>query len=583
MQPEDNKPAASRLERSELGLPGSFGPLVKISLALLLIALVVLAVRGRVWEAFRGNRIEEIVSEARIAIHAKQWEQAVIRIREAREVNANHPDLWRVTTEYLDQTGLEPVLQIQTLRRLREVGLAEKGDELIEGRAHLRLGDLPRARAIWEKLPEDERRSSEALEFHAAIQLQEGEKEKARATSLLAAQNKTDGPLAAFRSAKIGLISALPERRASALAEIQAMSTQKDAAGLEALRLLIERDGITSAEAEKLLVAFEAHPKHDLADRLSALSAIMRADPGRRGALLDAEVKAQKGKSHDVTLLVARWLAHEKEHLRVLDLAPREVLLKEKDLFPIFLQSMAEAGRWKDMRELFENHRSLPMKEESIQVWKAIAASRLESTLKQAEHHLRLAFTGSISAKNHATLRAASQVAEDLELWELAYEGYSQLSQPEVGAELEMLEKCWKAAIATSHMDWQLDTARRLRVLRPTSVRFANRLDYLRLLLGDEIEAAMEWREVYTDESADERQMAALLLALKAYRMRDKSLMLESLAKVDDATALPPGQRAVLAGLLASGGQAGRAFQLAERVQERLLSSVELAFLKKAL
>jgi len=132
-------------------------------------------------------------------------------------------------------------------------------------------------------------------------------------------------------------------------------------------------------------------------------------------------------------------------------------------------------------------------------------------------------------------------------------------------------------------MDWQLDTARRLRVLRPTSVRFANRLDYLRLLLGDEIEAAMEWREVYTDESADERQMAALLLALKAYRMRDKSLMLESLAKVDDATALPPGQRAVLAGLLASGGQAGRAFQLAERVQERLLSSVELAFLKKAL
>lgn len=577
------KPTPTRLERSELGLPGSFGPLVKVSIALLLIALIVLAVRGRVWDAFRGNRIEKLVSEAKLAIEAKQWEQAVIRLREARELKADHPDLWRVTTLYLDQTGLEPVLQIQTLRRLREAGLAAKGDDLLEGRAHLRLGDLPRARVIWEKLPADERQSAAALEFQAAIQFQEGEKEKARATSQLAAQSKSDDPLAAFRNAKIGLISSLPERRASALAEMTALSTQKDAAGLEALRLLIERDGITAAEAEKLLAAFEAHPKHDLADRLSALSAIMRADPARRAAVLDAEVAAQKSKSLDVTLLVARWLAHEKEHLRVLDLAPRDVLLKEKDLFPILVQSMAEAERWKEMREVFENHHALPMKEEGIQVWKALAASRLEPTLKQAEHHLRLAFTGSISAKNHATLRAAAQVAEDLELWELAYEGYSQLSKPEVGAELEMLEKCWKAATATSHMDWQLDTARRLRVLRPTSVRFANRLDYLRLLLGDEIEAAMEWREVYTDESADERHMAALLLALKAYRMNDKSRMLESLAKVSDATSLPPGQRAVFAGLLASGGEVGRAYQLAEKLQESLLSPVERGFLKKAL
>ncbi len=579
----DDKPTPSRLERSELGLPGSFGPLVKVSIALLLIALIVLAVRGRVWDAFRGNRIEELVGEAKLAIEAKQWEQAVIRIREARELKADHPGLWRVTAQYLDQTGLEPVMQIQTLRRLREAGLVEKGDDLLEGRAHLRLGDLARARLIWEKLSTAEKQTAAALEFQAAIQLQEGEKEKARATSQLAAQSKSDDPLAAFRSAKVGLVSTIPERRASALAEMTALSTQKDAAGLEALRLLIERDGITAAEAEKLLTAFEAHPKHDLADRLSALSAIVRADPARRGAVLSTEVTAQKGKSLDVTLLVARWLAHEKEHLRVLDLAPRDVLLKEKDLFPIFLQSMAEAGRWREMRGLFENHRSLPMKEEGIQVWKALAASRLEPTLKQAEHHLRLAFTGSISSKNHAILRAAAQVAEDLQLWELAYEGYSQLSKPEVGAELEMLEKCWKAATVTSHMDWQLDTARRLRVLRPTSVRFANRLDYLRLLLGDEIEAAMEWREVYTDESADERHMAALLLALKAYRMNDKSRMLESLAKVGDAAGLPPGQRAVFAGLLASGGEVGRAYQLAEKVQESLLSPVERVFLKKAL
>jgi hypothetical protein len=577
------KPTPTRLERSELGLPGSFGPLVKVSVALLLVALIVLTVRGRVWDAFRGNRIEELVSEAKLAIEAKQWEQAVIRIREARELKADHPELWRVTTQYLDQTGLEPVLQIQTLRRLREAGVVVKDDDLLEGRALLRLGDLERARMIWEKLPSEEKQTAAALEFQAAIQLQEGEKEKAHATTQLAAQSKSDDPLAAFHRAKIGLDSTIPERRASALAEMAALSMQKDATGLEALRLLIERNGITASEAEKLLTAFEAHPKHDLADRLSALSAIMRADPARRDAVLRAEVAAQKGKSLDVTLLVARWLAHEKEHLRVLDLAPRDVLLKEKDLFPIFLQSMAEAGRWREMRELFENHRSLPMKEEGIQVWKALAASRLEPTLKQAEHHLRLAFTGSISSKNHATLRAAAQVAEDLELWELAYEGYSELSRPELGTELEMLEKCWKAATATSHMNWQLDTARRLRVLRPTSVRFANRLDYLRLLLGDEIEAAMEWREVYTDESADERHMAALLLALKAYRMNDKSRMLESLAKVGDAASLPPGQRAVLAGLLASGGDVGRAYQLAEKVQESLLSPVERGFLKKAL
>ena len=51
---------------------------------------------------------------------------------------------------------------------------------------------------------------------------------------------------------------------------------------------------------------------------------------------------------------------------------------------------------------------------------------------------------------------------------------------------------------------------------------------------------------------------------------------------VRELDGLPPGQRAVAAGLLQMAGRAGEAFQIAEKVPEALLLDEELAFLKKA-
>lgn len=559
-------------------MPGGFGPVVKVLVVLLVLGAIVVLARGRLAGLITRKSVTQQVAAARDAITAQDWQEAASFLRAARVGNEGDLDLMRVTVDYLDKTGAEPPLQLQLLSTLAEKGAAHPRDALLQARAHLRNGSLAEARRLLAVLPVEIQQGSDGLDLRAAILAQEGEKEKALAARQLADTRATGEPTAAFRRAA----AALQSSPSQALAELWELSRAGDASALEALRLLAQQPDLTAVQAETLLDTVRQHPDHGQADVLKAASALMRAAPARRTALLDEVAGPDAERSLEETLLLARWLAGEKEHTRMLALAPLETLLKSKELFPTLLQSMAEAARWTDMRALFARHQSLPMRDEGIQVWKALAASRLEKNLSQSEHHLRLAITGSISAKNHATLRAAAQVAEDLRLWDLAFEGYSHLASPELGHEMDMLEKCWHIAQSTGNLDLQLGTARRLRALRPTSGHFARRLDYLRLLLGDEIESTGPAPSSLGGED-NETPVQPLLRALKAYRLGDTGQLAQDLRAIQDTTLLTTGQRAVYAGLLAAIGETSRAFQLAERIPTQGLTPQEKAFLLKAL
>lgn len=133
-----------------------------------------------------------------------------------------------------------------------------------------------------------------------------------------------------------------------------------------------------------------------------------------------------------------------------------------------------------------------------------------------------------------------------------------------------------------------LEASRKLRELSPGSTVFADRLAYLRLILGVEMETVTLSSQ--TDESsvramvtvAMERVPAALLGALAAYRLGDLESVKTHLGALPDPSSLPAGQRAVAAGLLALAGRPDRAFQIAEKVPDALLLREELAFLNHA-
>ena len=135
-----------------------------------------------------------------------------------------------------------------------------------------------------------------------------------------------------------------------------------------------------------------------------------------------------------------------------------------------------------------------------------------------------------------------------------------------------------------------LDVATRLHAARPESWMFKSRVDYLRLALGSGFEQVCETvlstradaPEDMNDPAA--ASYAAVLRALAAYRIGDHARIKSELNGVKITEPLPPGMRAVMAGLMKiTNGDQALAFKLAEGVPQSILLNEELSFLKMAL
>lgn len=580
--PSEEQPATIRRNPSELALLGGFGRAVKVLGCVLILLVIGLLFGRKAWKASKRNEARTQVQDARQAIEKKEWANAAELIRNARAVLQEDAELLRVLVDYLDKTGLDPVLEIQALQSLQAQGRQQPGDAILAGRAHVRKGDLVAAREVWKKLPAEQQTTSDALKFKAQILSQEGGAEASGKLQQLATQKSADDPQSALMLAIRDLESGYPAMAASGRARLWQFKDRDDEAGIQSIRHLLATTRLTLAEVQQLQQRVQKHPEATLSDDLGALSALMRLDPARRSQLLDGVIEHHQDAGFEIKVVIARWLAQEKEHERLTKLLPAERMIQSNELFPIYLQALAESGRWQQMHELLKHPQGLPMAVEGITVWRALASSRLQPDLKQAAAELNLAIKQAASTKNFGPLRAAAQVAEDLEMWEIAMEGYLQLAQPESPQELDMLEKCWQIAGRLGDSGRLLNTARKQSSLRPTSRYFASRLDYLRLLRGEEIESTVS-DGVNRSEERGENTLEALVAAMKAYRLGNAALAKANLMQVRDAASLPAGQRAVYAGLLASVGDAARAFQLAEKISFTLLIAEEQAFLRKAL
>jgi hypothetical protein len=576
-------PAANRRNPSELALPGGFGRAVKLLGGVLILLVIGLFFGRNTWKASHRNKAREQVQDARQAIEKKEWANAAELIRNARSVLQEDPELLRVLVDYLDKTGLDPFLEIQALQSLQAQGWQQPGDAILTGRAHVRKGDLVAARVVWQKLSPEQQRTPDALKFKAQILSQEGGAEASGKLQQLATQKSANDPQSALMLAIRDLESSYPAMAASGRARLWQFADRDDEAGMQAIRHLLTKTSLNLAETKQLQQRVQKHPEAKLADELGALSAMMRLDPARRSQLLEEVIERHRGAGFEIKVVIARWLAQEKEHGRLTKLLPVERMIKSGELFPIYLQALAESGRWQQMHELLNHPQGLPMALEGITVWRALASSRLQPDLDQAAVELKLAIKQAGTTKNFGPLRAAAQVAEDLELWDIAMEGYLQIAQPDSPQEFDMLEKCWQIAGHLGDSSHLLNTARKQSTLRPTSRYFASRLDYVRLLRGQEIESTVSDQRVNRADEKGGSTLEALVAALKAYRLGNASLAKANLMQVRDAASMPVGQRAVFAGLLASVGDPARAFQLAEKISSTLLIAEEQTFLRKAL
>jgi hypothetical protein len=104
----------------------------------------------------------------------------------------------------------------------------------------------------------------------------------------------------------------------------------------------------------------------------------------------------------------------------------------------------------------------------------------------------------------------------------------------------------------------------------------------LALLAGESLEViAARIVESHAEAGSEAEGRLLLLRALSAYRLRQSPPLHAALRGIK-AAAWPPGLRAVLAAMIAIGGDQAAAFQIAERIPESLLLPEETRLLALA-
>ncbi len=582
-QPDSQQQIPDMMPPQEHG--GRFSIMISVAFVLL---LTVWFAWSPVTSALKVALGRRCATEARVALKSKDWARAAEQTIAARRWAPQDVEVMRVVIEFLKVSGSDPGGLVQELRKLSEKQPLNQDEQMLLGRTLAATGKTDEARGVYDKLPLSTSTDKPALELLSSILRQEGHDEEAKTLARRATLKEPETFEARMKVALEDKKSSFAEIRRRAHDELWALAQLETETAMEAVTHLTIDPLLTATEALQLLTLVDAHAHKKLPVRLGVVSALIRLQPGQRDTLLDEEIKRFKSGDDGALEHLARWLALEKQHSRLLKLVPLRLAEKSRELYPIMAQALAEEGRWQELKEMLGTGRP-PVSPARVAIWQAEASSHLEPDLKEAAHLLMCSIQASEKEGNLPNLFAVASVAEKIHLPEIALAACQAAASKGGAAALPMLQKTHTLALEQKNSVVLLQTARQLHELRPASSAYADRLAYLRLILGEEIETVDLSR---LKESNDmqamftvtlERVPSSLLRALAAYRMGDRAGIQQHLAGLGDTSALPPGQRAVVAGLLSLSGMADRAYQIAEKIPAVVLLDEERAFLQKAL
>lgn len=537
--------------------------------------------------AVRSMLAGQEAAAAQTAISEQDWSRAAHHLVQARQKAPDDAAVIRAMVAFYQATGTDPAGLAQQLRLLAAQQPLSTEEELLLGNALLATGKTTEAREVYAKLPADNM-PQPRLKLLSSILKAEGHTQEAAVIERRALAQDTGTPAARLSAALEDLGSHFPEVRQQARQELWQLAELSSATGLEAGAKLAADRALTPLEAERLLDLVTRHPLENLPARLGVVSAMLRLRPEQRSQIVKAEIERFQARKEGRLEELAYWLMAERQHTEVFQLVSKDLAMKSRELYPILMQSLSHEQRWEELKALLGVPHP-PVAQSLVSIALAEVHSHLEPDLQRS----RLLLAGTIESAKHdgnvAVLQAVAALAEKLNLSDLALTarqlaGETAAAAGQTEAALQNLQQSARLALQTKDGGILLASTRQLHELVPSSAVYADRLTYVRLILGVEMETIDLNKDVDTEAAVTTQAHIPLplLRALAAYRMGDLPAVAGHLGGLEDVTRLEAGQRAVAAGLLSLAGRPDRAFQIAEKIPAALLLREEQAFLQRA-
>ena len=270
--------------------------------------------------------------------------------------------------------------------------------------------------------------------------------------------------------------------------------------GIQAVIALLASDNLNIYPEERRNFADQLlnHPLAGISEKLLALQNLIVADLGGRSAYIDRAVKLFDEEG-DATLLV-RWLIAVGEPERALELIPKD-LDGDRVYFDARISALMRLGRYEEVLEFVQDDTKFlsDLEKGSIQLYLGSTGEGVNPNEEQWRNVFRLAAEESradvlIGLAQYAQARGDSVRA--LECYRVAFEiGFGDRES------LALWQQYLLATFKQSDLEQSLRVAELIVERFPDEPLSRNNLAYLRLLLGEQVDEALEESRILVNEN----------------------------------------------------------------------------------
>ena len=550
--------------------------------------LAVLFTGKPAYQAVKKWRAGRLLESAEQQVADGKWTDAYQSLHAANSFAPENARITRATARLLGERGDPQALAF--LEKLIASPAGKPQDRIDLIRAALRAGQLTAVQNHLLLLLDDPRTAHRfdvlllASEWHGRC----GDRTRAAGfarQALAVAQDAGQAAEAKLLLANLllestGQTAAAPDARTQDEAKkyLWQIAGRQDRSGLAALLLLSEacKAAASPDEARLLGERLGRHPLADDEQRLLGLTWKLRSEPDHREQILTDAIAAARdaGPTHFPAL--GRWLVQQQESRRCLALIPLATARESRDLFLIYVDALADLGKWQDLQVLLAGKVPLPVGPAIRHLYEfrtALALGREEDS-RQHWAEVRQAMR---NADPQAILYIA-QYAQRLGMGEDAAKAYRLLTGT-AGAERAGYLGLILLTEQTGDTRKLRDQVKEFAARFPNEPEPQNDLAYLDLLLNENVAPSLE-SAARRVERFPEILAYRTTLALAHLRNGDSAAARAVFGEIetDWGTAMP-GWRAVYAAVLAAGGEQALAGTQARAIDISRLKKEERALI----
>ena len=359
--------------------------------ASLVIVLALVLVLGRpAAHAIKRWQARRHAGQALALIASEKWSEAQKEATAAYQLAPNEPEAIRAVARFLSRVRQPQALEFWD-KLAAQVTLG-RDDLRDEASIALALGETNRAaKAIGRLTAKGDRESTPGdWLLEAQLDAQRGAPHEGITAlrKVLADSGASSREQLQAAVMELRLAAANPEREETpgeAWQRVEQLAKGEDAAGLEALVLLAQRELAGNAEklkpdplksspippltnnqkqitasASTLSQALARHPLAKTSHQLLAIDLRIHASPDQKAALIQAAIDRWQNGDNESLVALATWLNGKGEYQQVLVTIPLQRANQNKDLYLQRLDALGALGRWEEIKQAL-NSESYPL------------------------------------------------------------------------------------------------------------------------------------------------------------------------------------------------------------------------------